>query len=566
MPISCDSFRARGMMREHRTVAPLLLLLAAASWSGIAHAGGLTVLAGHTATLSADVLLSATDFVEALGTAEAPCTLIGNGHAIRTSEGWTGRIVIRHCTVLGLGTAGSPALDVYAAGQADVIVENTTFDASGAVVLRTSGNSSVTFRRNTILESSVVPTRIALADSRPAFSAWGPSPAVKTFQGNRIYRSWAEFESSDNWMLGGDTPAEGNIIIGNRAGIIIRRSRHMTVRGNYVRGAGPFEGWNQVVVFQADGADILVEHNIFRHGNWLVRDFTGGEFRYNLLGDSFDRPWMILRSDGEASVHHNLFIRNRTHPGVDGLWVLYAAKAPSTRVHSNTFHGGGGCGVQTGGAIIVAEGSLLASLHSNAFVNFAANIGPETAIVRGHRDASGYEPKRFAPPRLGYADYNLFHNPLAFLRDNYALTVPGKIERHDPGFARFDAEPGGPVDQQVNPRFTGPIPVSFPYDDTDLKSGAANVCQILRYYRRIFTPGPGSPLVDRGDPVHGAGADIGAVGAGAPHADDRFGTLCPGDDVGSPRLSPTAFVCPARSSPTRGTTMDRDGTVRGDRP
>jgi hypothetical protein len=543
----------------------VLLLLATAGRSGTVHAEGLTVKAGETAALSADVLLGATDVIEALGTAEAPCTLVGNGYAIRTPEGWTGRIVIRHCTVQGLGTASSPALEVRATGQAAVVVEDTIFDASGAVVLRTSGDSAITFRRNTILESSVVPTPIALADSRPAFSAWGQSPAVKTFQGNRIYRSWAEFESSDNWTVGGDTPAEGNIIIGNRAGIIIRRSRHMTVRGNYIRGAGPFEGWNQVVVFQADGVDILVEHNIFRNGNWLVRDFTGGEFRYNLLGDSFDRPWMILRSDGEASVHHNLFIRNRTRPGVDGLWVLYEAKAPSTRVYNNTFHGGGGCGVRTGGAISVAEGSVLASLHSNAFVSFAADIGPETAIVRGHVGTSGYEPKRLAPPRLGYADYNLFHNPLASIRDNYALSVAGKTERQDPGFARFDAEPGGPVDQQANPRFTGPVPVSFPYPDEDLKSGAATVCQILRYYRRIFTPGPGSPLVDRGDPVDGAGADIGAVGAGAPHVNDRFGTLCPGADVGNPRLPPDAFACPARPADTQGVT-DRDGTVRGDTP
>jgi hypothetical protein len=545
---------------HERRAVPLLLMLATV-WSGTACAEGLSVKAGETATLSDDVRLSGTDVIEVLGTAETPCTLRGGGHGIRTSGAWTGRIVIRHCTVRGLGTAASPALDVRAEGEASVTVEDTRFDASGAIVLDTFGKSTVTFRRNTILESSLVPTLKALDDSRPAFSARGQSPDIKTFQGNRFYRSWAEFESSDNWMVGGDTPAEGNIIIGNRAGIIIRRSRHMTVRGNYVRGAGPFEGWNQVVVFQADGVDILVEHNIFRNGNWLVRGFTGGEFRYNLLGDSFDRPWMILRSDGEASVHHNLFIRNRTRPGVDGLWVLYEAKAPSTRVYNNTFHGGGGCGVRTGGAIIVAEGSVLASLHSNAFVSFAADIGRETAIVRGHVGASGYEPKRLAPPRLGYADYNLFHNPLAATRDNYALSVAGKTERRDPGFARFDAEPGGPVDQQANPRFTGPVPVSFPYPDEDLKSGAATVCQILRYYRRIFTPGPGSPLVDRGDPADGAGADIGAVGAGVPHADDRFGTLCPGDDVGHPRLPPEAFACPARPADA-----DRDGTVRGNTP
>jgi parallel beta-helix repeat protein len=548
--------RLRGA-RAH--AAPLLLLLAVAGWWGTVDAVGLR--AGTTAVLSADVVLGVTDVFEMLGTAEAPCTLIGNGYAIRTTEGWTGRIVIRHCTAHGLGTASAPALEVHATGRADVVVENTVFDASGAVVLRTSGDSSVTFRRNTILETSVVPTRIALADSRPAFSASGQSPAAKIFQGNRIYRSWAAFESADNWIVGGDTPADGNVIIGNRAGIIISRSRRITVRGNYVRGAGPFEGWNQVFVFQAEGTEMLVEHNVFRNGNWLVRGFTGGEFRYNLLGDSFDRPWMILRSDGEASVHHNVFIRNRTRAGVDGLWVFYPARAPSTRVYNNTFHGGGGCGVRTGGAVNVAEGSFLASLHSNAFVSFAADIGPETAIVRGHVGASGPEPRGLAPARLGYADHNLFHNPQASIQDNYALTVAGKTERRDAGFARFDAEPRGPVDQQVDPRFAGPIPVGFPYADEDLKSRAVTVCQILRYYRRIFTPGRGSPLVDRGDPLGGAGADIGAIGAGVPHPDDRFGLLCPLDDVGKPRLTPAAFACPDRSTPAQGV-MDRDGTIR----
>jgi hypothetical protein len=539
-----------------RTVL-LIGLLAAWSGSSTARADGFTLKAGQTAQLSGDVQLAGADVFEALGTAAAPCTLLGGGHGIRTAEGWTGRIVIRHCTVRGLGTAAAPALEARAAGEARVTVEDTTFDASGAIVVETAGRSTVTFRRNTILESSVVPTPIALGNSRPAFSTRGSSPAAKTFQGNRIYRSWAAFEATANWLIGGDTPAESNIIIGNRAGIIIERSRLMTVRGNYVRGAGPFEGWNQVFVFQATGEDMLVEHNIFRHGNWLVRGFTGGEFRYNLLGDSFDRPWMILTSDGEASVHHNVFIRNRVRPEVDGLWVLYPAKAPSTRVYNNTFHGGGGCGIRMGGAVNVNEGSVLASLHSNAFVSFDSDIGPETALVRGRVGPSGFEPRRLAPPRLGYADYNLFHNPNALVRDNYALTVAGKTERRDPGFARFDAYPGGPVDEQVDPGFAGPIPVSFPYNDDDLRSGATTVCQILRYYRRIFTPARGSPLVDRGAPSEGAGADIGAVGAGTPHPDDRFGMLCPADDVGHPHLPPAAFACPARPAKA-----DRDGTIR----
>src|SRR4030095_11318619 len=112
---------------------------------------------GQTAALTNELLLGDQDVLEAVGTAEAPCTLLGSGHGIRTPEGWTGRIVIRHCRVRDLGTAGSPALDVHAAGRAEVIVEDTVFDASGAIVLRTGGDSRVTFLRNTILASSVVP-------------------------------------------------------------------------------------------------------------------------------------------------------------------------------------------------------------------------------------------------------------------------------------------------------------------------------------------------------------------------------------------------------------------------
>jgi hypothetical protein len=49
---------------------------------------------------------------------------------------------------------------------------------------------------------------------------------------------------------------------------------------------------------------------------------------------------------------------------------------------------------------------------------------------------------------------------------------------------------------------------------------AANV---LSAYRARYMPQAGSPLVDAGDPAAGAGNDIGAIGAGQPHADDRFG-------------------------------------------
>jgi hypothetical protein len=45
----------------------------------------------------------------------------------------------------------------------------------------------------------------------------------------------------------------------------------------------------------------------------------------------------------------------------------------------------------------------------------------------------------------------------------------------------------------------------------------------------MYTPTDGSPLIDQGDPTDDAGGvrdtDIGAVGAGNAHPDDKFGTF-----------------------------------------
>jgi hypothetical protein len=46
---------------------------------------------------------------------------------------------------------------------------------------------------------------------------------------------------------------------------------------------------------------------------------------------------------------------------------------------------------------------------------------------------------------------------------NYALTVPGKTERPNAGFARHEVPAGGARNAQVEPRFKGPVPDRFPF-------------------------------------------------------------------------------------------------------
>src|SRR5205814_2091033 len=162
----------------------------------------------------------------------------------------------------------------------------------------------------------------------------------------------------------GDKDADANLLIGMRASLSIHTSDDMLVRGNYIHTEIPSYRWSQVhslaVVSPCPG--LVVEHNVLRHGQWVVRGLTG-EFRPTV------RPG---------------FTEKKTLPG---------------------------------------------------------------------------------PPRLGYADYNLFYNPDAAERCNYALSVPGKTERVDAGFGRHDVPAGGAKDAQVGPKFKGPIPSRFPFAD-----------------------------------------------------------------------------------------------------
>ncbi|HYF48475.1 MAG TPA: hypothetical protein VEJ63_03665, partial [Planctomycetota bacterium] len=171
-------------------------------------------------------------------------------------------------------------------------------------------------------------------------------------------------------------------------------------------------------------------------------------------------------------------------------------------VYNNVFDGSGGIF----GAIELNHDSVMPSLRNNVFYNFTASV-----IV-----GVGSKPKADGSlsEQLGYADYNLFYNPKAQKIDNYACGVKGKAERKDAGFALNDIPKAGAVDAQADPKFKGPIPEKFAFDVADIKSGKVTVSQILKHYREAYSPQPGSPLIDAGDPADGAGTDIGAVSAG----------------------------------------------------
>jgi hypothetical protein len=74
--------------------------------------------------------------------------------------------------------------------------------------------------------------------------------------------------------------------------------------------------------------------------------------------------------------------------------------------------------------------------------------------------------------------------------------------------------------QGLDPLFRGPLPIGtaidgsgsssiggFPFNDSDILAGTYSVSDILSYFRWVFAPGSGSPLLGAGE----GGTDIGAV-------------------------------------------------------
>jgi hypothetical protein len=351
-----------------------------------------------------------------------------------------------------------------------------------------------------------------------------PITDPKWFQGNYIERCQARF-TAPNWLVGGDTDAESNICIGIRIGLFAE-GEGTVVRGNYLHLRMPitkeFPYYMQVSTFSTSkGA--LGEYNVIRDGEWIVR-FVDGEFRYNVVTDIIDHD--LMQNGSAGRIHHNLFLAGRSdsRPGsmFGHIAVIYPPKRPGEgiEIFNNVFDGGGRMDVP---AIEVADGAFVKSVRNNVFYNFAHKgryyKGPQ-GMIRAAWNAGSADTK---PPRLGYADYNLFYSPKVKAPRNYLLSVADKVERKDAGFGRNDVPRGGAADAQSDPKFKGPVPEVFPFSDEDIKSGKVTVSKILAFYRDAYSPASDSPLIGAGDPADGEGTNIGAVGAGKPSAADHFG-------------------------------------------
>src|SRR5689334_9551092 len=156
-------------------------------------AAPVTIAAGATYSLdSGDLVLNGADTLDANGTAQNPCTIVGNGHAI-VAHALTAHVKITNCILRGLGGTmeTSPALDLTAEGTGDVTITGSTFDASGSIRLHLNGTATATFNDNLLKDNGIAYIEDELVGSHyvSAFNADGSSTGNKVFQGNRIYRS-----------------------------------------------------------------------------------------------------------------------------------------------------------------------------------------------------------------------------------------------------------------------------------------------------------------------------------------------------------------------------------------
>ena len=456
---------------------------------------------GPAINLARDLVLSGDANLELIGTASARARLTSsNGARIRSAPGWAGHLTIRNADVIGLGAMDVPSIEVTVSGSRGVEISGAVFDRCGPLSITANDRAPVAIRGNTFQPNLLTPVTSEpdYAGSHPSLVFAGNSTAPKLFQGNNVGVSFVRFDRSSHWLIGGDHDADGNVLLGVRAGLEIDAATDITIRGNFSYHRYPF-GWSQGhnLDFEGDSTGVVIEHNVFRDSSWMIQNVPG-EFRYNLLVDNINEAFVRYSGTG-ARIHHNIFVNTAfQRPYVPSGGVLFASGVFA----SNTIDvGGAQLGWFENPFMPADREHRLASVRNSVWTGFAYRR--PTAIVAAGAAAS--------------ADYNCFFNPDATQWTRYG----------DAGFGAHDCGGGASTD----PRFAHPRAVPFPVGDGDVWRRRITVSQILALYRGIYTPVAGSPLIDAGDPRDDTGGarntDIGAVGAGKPHPDDRFGRFGP---------------------------------------
>ena len=446
--------------------------------------------------------------------------VVGNGHSVNAN----GAVTITNSLVTGLGSMTSNGIE----GTATALdIENSVFESTGAVELTLTNGATV--KNNEFRANNLLTFEASDPEAAPILTLSGKTAPTKLFQGNRVGAGRVVFYNTSHWLVGGDTDAVSNILIGPRATIYLASgTSNVTVRGNYdhhnYRG-----GWSQgfnLVFSQASSVGILVEHNLFRGSSWPIEGVTG-EFRYNLIY-GYGHTWLRGGENG-ALIHHNVFAPEEGGGEVDqGIW-FYSGET-GIQIYNNTFDGGGnsvsnhGAGGEfpfSGPIVQVNNASQVASLRNN-LMTYTTNFENSAGSPHVVGDTGTF----------GSVDYNAFYSPDNTTHDNYAIA--GKTEGITVGFATHDVSGNGAFgvkDAQLAAMPYAGLRV-YPYESVVNEASVWNKTQtvsgILAAFRARYMPASGSPVIDAGDPLdndtQGRRADIGAIDRSG-HDQDKFGLL-----------------------------------------
>ena len=453
----------------------------------------------RTVTLSADLMLSGAQDLD-----WQDATIIGKGFKVRSAPDWKGKVTIRNCFITGLGALTTAGIDVTSGGGA-VTIEESIFEGTGALFVKTSGAAPIAIRHNEFRASNLIEFVPSNPGKSPVVTASSPGSGTKVFQGNRIGAGIVHFDGP-NWLVGGDTTSDSNILIGPRC-VIEMNGPDGIVRGNFMH-HDYHGGWSQGFnLYCENSPGLLAEHNVIRGSSWVVQSFTG-ELRYNLIVDC-GHNWIRALLSG-ARAHHNIFI-NATGSIPNGstnsgIWVYN--KQTGVEIYNNTCDPAGKIMGFGSPMIEISAGCAAASIRNNIFYGFVPGGRMAAVVQRGLGDKD-------TDPRVGYADYNCFFNPDASQLAGYADGLVAGKKLGDSGFGGHDVK--------ADPQFAKGNPLPYPINEADVWNGKFTVAQVLTLYREHYAPKPGSPVLGAGDPADGKDSYIGAIGPGGDAPGDRFG-------------------------------------------
>jgi hypothetical protein len=424
--------------------------------------------------LTADVVLAGATGYELRGTSAGRIRLNGNGHRIVSNGNAQGPLTLQFVDVFDLGPSddlATSATDVTTTGA--ITIEDSRFDTSSTIDLGVAGSAAASLRRNLFRSNMRMPlgqypdTYIASGASYPVLSTSGGSGV---FAGNNVGAGYVVIQNAKDWVVGGDTDADSNVLVGPRVGLSPKGT--VTLRRNYSHHVY-YGGWSQGANFElGGGAQVTAEHNVISGSSWPVRG-VGGQFRYNLVLEA-GHEWLWADTTG-GNIHHNVFVGGEADVG--GIYVLYEPTGVAFR--NNTLDGLSDIGL----AVKLTSGSV--TLTSNLFYRVPS---PAISVEGGTLTA----------------DYNLFWGPATSYSDGRATPS------HD---------------RAQDPQLSDPPSAVFDLDEQAIWQRTLTTREVLAAYRARYLPAAGSPAIDTGDPAGGAGNDIGAVGAGIANASDQFGIL-----------------------------------------